>query len=188
MKKELIRKVFSEKRASLGTKEFNALSKQLVTAAINFIEAFNPKVVHCFLPIDAKLEFNTYPIIEFCWKNNIDVLVPISDFQSGTMQSAKFLPDTAISIKKYNIPEPTQPILINEKEIDLVLTPLLAFDLNGYRVGYGKGFYDRFFKLLNPDAQKVGLSLFEPIEIISDKSPFDVQLTNCITPEKTYSF
>ena len=63
---------------------------------------------------------------------------------------------------------------------DMVLVPLLAFDKKGYRVGYGKGFYDRF--LQNIETQKIGLSLFEVIDEINDVHLNDIRLDKCITP------
>lgn len=168
--------------------EFILSSKQIHDNAKKFILKTKPKTIHCFLPIKSKMEFDTEPIINFCWDNSIKVVVPVSDFKSATMKSAEFKRNSQTTVTKYNIPEPINPIWVDEKNIDMVITPLLAFDLNGYRVGYGKGFYDRFFKLLRTDAQKVGVSLFPPIDKIKDISPFDVQLTNCISPEKTFSF
>ena len=188
LEKEAIRKIYFDKRRNLSLNEFQLLSAHLIKNVIQLIKDLKPQTIHCFLPIESKLELDTQPIIDFCWRNNINVVVPVSDFNSNTMKSASFKVDTITEIKKYNIPEPVNPVWVDKKDIDLVITPLLAFDLNGYRVGYGKGFYDRFFNTLNPDVHKVGLSIFEPINEINDKGPYDVPLTNCITPKETYSF
>jgi len=64
----------------------------------------------------------------------------------------------------------------------------LTVDEKGYRVGYGKGFYDRFLQHCRPDCLKVGLSYFPPVAEISDKDEFDVPLDLCITPATTYVF
>ena len=65
---------------------------------------------------------------------------------------------------------------------------LLAFDFKGYRVGYGKGFYDRFFASLPRETKKVGISLFEPCEAIEDVNEHDIPLTHCVTPNKIFTF
>ena len=73
-------------------------------------------------------------------------------------------------------------------EIDLVLVPLLAFDQEGYRVGYGKGYYDKFLSQCREDVIKIGLSFFEPVDAISDINQFDMSLNYCVTPQQVYDF
>ena len=77
---------------------------------------------------------------------------------------------------------------MDAQKIDLVIVPLLAFDIKGYRVGYGKGFYDKYFLKTRPNCIKVGLSFFDPVDMISDKNEFDVPLNYCVTPNKIYEF
>jgi len=134
------------------------------------------------------LGINTFPIIEFCLSQDIQVVVPVTNFSDNTMKSANFNFNTLLTAKKYNIPEPINPSIVNDEIIDFVITPLLAFDLNGFRVGYGKGFYDRFFNLINPKSYKVGLSLFDPIIEIKDVNEHDICLTHCITSHEIYTF
>jgi 5-formyltetrahydrofolate cyclo-ligase len=85
----------------------------------------------------------------------------------------------------YNILEPKEGALY-DGEVDLVLVPLLAFDEQGYRVGYGKGFYDRF--LANLHTRTIGLSFFGPVTKIHDLHEKDIKLDMCITPDKIYNF
>jgi len=66
--------------------------------------------------------------------------------------------------------------------IDAVLIPLLAFDNQGFRVGYGGGFYDRFLPACRPEALKVGLSFFDPVDVIEDKDQYDIPMDYCVTP------
>jgi len=188
LKKDIARKTYLKKRQELPSAKCIEESAQLVQITIELIKKYKPEYVHCFLPIQSKEEINTKPIIEYCWKNNINVLVPVSNFDDGTLKTAEFTPQTKTKQAKYNITEPIDPIWRKNDAIDFVITPLLAFDLKGYRVGYGKGFYDRFFASLNKDVKKIGVSLFEPCKIIDDINENDIPLTHCITPNKTYSF
>ena len=188
LKKNIVRKIYLKKRYALPSNEFEKDSSQLLQNTINLVKKYKPKCIHCFLPIFAKEEINTSIIIEYCWKNNIKVVVPVSNFEEGTMRNAAFSPETKTKQTKNNITEPINPIWIENDNIDLVITPLLAFDLNGYRVGYGRGFYDRFFASLHKDVKKIGISLFMPCEIIEDINENDVPLTCCVTPIKKYSF
>ena len=188
MKKDTARKIYLKKRQELSSSEFEENSSRLIQNTIEHIKKYELKCVHCFLPIHKMDEINTAPIIQYCWENNIKVVVPVSNFEEGTMRNAAFNAETKTKQTKYNITEPIDPIWIENDKIDLVITPLLAFDVKGYRVGYGKGFYDRFFACLHKDVKKIGISLFMPCEIIEDTNEHDVPLTYCVTPNKNYSF
>ena len=72
--------------------------------------------------------------------------------------------------------------------MEVVFIPLLAYDKNGNRVGYGKGFYDKFLAECHPNTIKIGLSFFEPEEIISDVTTSDIQLNYCVTPNRIIKF
>ena len=188
MKKDSLRKKFLKKREELIALKLEEDSLLLNQKCIELIKKYHPKYVHCFLPIHSKGEINTLEIIQYCWKNKINVVVPVSNFDEGTMQQAEFKSDTKTKLTKYNITEPVDPIWINNQCIDIVITPLLAFDLKGYRVGYGGGFYDRFFSSLPLNVKKIGISLFDPCTCIEDITELDMPMTHCITPKKIYTF
>ena len=69
-----------------------------------------------------------------------------------------------------------------------MFVPLLAFDTKGNRIGYGKGFYDRFLADCKPETIKIGLSFFEAEKDFNDVSKDDVQLDYCVTPEELFQF
>ena len=188
MKKDIVRKTYSKKRQELSSSMFEEESFQIVQKTIELIKKYKPECIHCFLPIHSKDEINTIIIIQYCWKNNINVVVPVSNFEDGTLKNAEFKPHTKTKQTKHNITEPVDPIWKKTDNIDIVVTPLLAFDLKGYRVGYGKGFYDRFFSSLHKDAKRIGVSLFEPCNSIENITEQDIPLTHCVTPNKIYSF
>jgi 5-formyltetrahydrofolate cyclo-ligase len=77
-------------------------------------------------------------------------------------------------------PQTCQKVPITD--IDLVIIPLLAFDASGNRVGYGKGFYDRFLQDCRPDTLKIGVCLDEPVQRIDDVEAHDIPLDLCISP------
>ena len=188
MIKNIIRKTYLKKRQELSSSKFEEESSLLVQNTIELIKKYKPECIHCFLPIYSKSEINTTPIIQYCWEKNIDVVVPVSNFEDGTLKTAKFRPNTKTKQTKNNITEPIDPVWETNDNINIVITPLLAFDPKGHRVGYGKGFYDRFFASLNKDAKRIGISLFNPCKGIENINEYDVPLTHCVTPDKTYSF
>ena len=188
LKKDIIRQDYAKKRQELSSLQFQEASSKLIQNTIELIKKYNLKCIHCFLPIESKDEINTTLIIQYCWENNIHVVVPVSNFDDGTLKTAEFKPHTKTKLTKHHIPEPIDPVWTKSVAIDLVITPLLAFDLKGYRVGYGKGFYDRFFASLPSGTKKVGISLFDPCEAIEDVNEHDIPLTHCVTPNKIYTF
>lgn len=187
MTKEEYRISFKNKRKALSSTTFQQYCTQLTSISINYIKTTQPKTVHIFLPIIEQYEIITQPIIDHCWANNITTVLPVSDFNTQTIKSALYDATTELKKNKYNIPEPTTPVWLAGKSIDIVFTPLLAFDTLGNRLGYGGGFYDRFFASI-PEVKKVGLSLFEPIENNLPTERFDFRLNHCITPKNIYSF
>ena len=72
--------------------------------------------------------------------------------------------------------------------MDMVITPLVYCDKKGNRIGYGKGFYDRFLSKINRNALKVGVGIFTPDEEIIDVSPADVALDYLVTSSEVFSF
>jgi 5-formyltetrahydrofolate cyclo-ligase len=89
---------------------------------------------------------------------------------------------------KFNILEPIGGAVVPPNSFDLIFVPLVAFDERGYRVGYGKGYYDRYLAQCRPDAIKIGFSFFDAVEYIEDIDEFDVPLNLCITPHRIYEF
>lgn len=117
------------------------------------------------------------------------MVVPRCNFKTKTMEAILFDPEATVLVKnKQQIPEPLYGETVDPKLIDAIIIPLLAFDQQGHRVGYGGGFYDRFLEKCRPDVLKIGVSLFPPVAKILDTHHQDVCLTHCITPEKIYDF
>jgi 5-formyltetrahydrofolate cyclo-ligase len=96
--------------------------------------------------------------------------------------------ETVYQRNAYGLTEPKSGEPIDPGDIDVIFVPLLACDITGHRVGYGKGFYDKFLVQCNSDVVKIAFSYFEPVDKIDDADVFDVPLDFCITPEKVYEF
>ena len=96
--------------------------------------------------------------------------------------------NTEFVINKLGIREPIADVEFDKSLIEIIIVPLLVFDRKGHRVGYGGGYYDRFMSNAPKNVVKIGLSLFEPIDEISDINQNDIELNFVVTPSKTYSF
>ena len=159
---------------------------------INFQSADIP-FIHSLLsywPIEENNEPDTHLFTEFLKFKNPELQVgyPVADFETGIMKAAATDIDTPFTKKELNIYEPESDDIIEADELDMVFVPLLAFDTRGYRVGYGKGFYDKYLDGCRSDCIKVGFSYFGPVSSIDDHHEFDVPLHLCITPQTIYVF
>ena len=185
MNKIEARKKYFKLREKLDYEQLVSKSISIANNALNLpIWGFN--FFHIFLSIQNKFEVDTTPIINILIGKDKEILISKSDFNNLSMKSYIFNEETLLKKNKYGIPEP-----INGKEfkenIDVIFIPLLAYDKKGNRVGYGKGFYDRFLSNQKNNIIKVGLSFFGPEETV-EKKEFDQSLDYCITPEKVFSF
>lgn len=88
----------------------------------------------------------------------------------------------------FGIAEPQSGDQIDPAAFDLVFVPLLGFDKSGNRIGYGKGFYDKFLSECRINAIKIGLSFLDTIDLSFEPDPWDIRLDYVITPDKLYKF
>jgi len=143
---------------------------------------------HVFLPIEEQKEINTEYILHLLSGKDKEILISKSDFETREMTHFLLTDNTKIRKNEYNIPEPVDGIEVPASKIEVVFVPLLAFDIQGNRIGYGKGFYDKFLAACKPETLKIGLSFFEAENQIDDVFESDIKLDFCVTPEKVYDF
>ena len=184
MTKQDLRKLYLEKRAALSEADVAQLSFQIYQNFFSNIDLSFVRVLHTFLPITSKREVDTWLIIDRIRREfpQIRLSIPRVNNKTGELENIYFEGLHQLETNAWGIQEPKQGVPTESDKIDLVLVPLLVFDKNGDRVGYGKGYYDRFLKLCRSDCKKIGLSLFEAIEKISSEE-YDVRLNGVITPE-----
>ena len=140
--------------------------------------------------MDIQKEVDTHSVVQFLKFSNpgLHIVVPKTGTEGNSMTHYLYDEHTVLVENRYHIMEPAGGERVASSDIDLVLVPLLAFDERGNRVGYGKGFYDRFLAECRKDVIKVGLSFFEAESLIKDTDEFDIPLTYCVTPQKVYEF
>ena len=143
---------------------------------------------HVFLPIIEFNEIDTEFLLHVLSGKDKDIVLSKSDFESRAMTHYLLTDNTTIRKNTYNIPEPVNGLEVPTSKIDVVFVPLVAFDVYGNRVGYGKGFYDKFLAECRADTIKVGLSFFEPVELIEGILDTDIRLDFCVTPDRVYTF
>lgn len=187
MTKSELRKKYKSLRNALSTSQIDDLSMSVANQLLK-LPVWEFSFYHIFLAIEEKKEVNTDYILNILSGKDKNIVLSKSDFKSGLMTHFLLTDNTKIKKNSYNIPEPVDGIEILNDKIDVIFIPLLAFDTKGNRVGYGKGFYDRFLADCKPQTIKIGLSFFEAETEINNVFESDVKLDFCVTPEKIYNF
>ena len=185
--KKNLRKKYKTLRQSLADATLEEMSLAIANRVLE-LPIWDKTYFHVFLPITEQKEVDTELILHLLSGKDKEVLISKSNFETREMIHYLLTDNTRIAKNEYNIPEPVDGIEVPSKKIEVVFVPLLAYDKKGNRVGYGKGFYDKFLLDCKPDVIKIGLSFFEPEEEISDIFEGDVKLDYCVTPTEIYIF
>ncbi len=189
MLKAQARKLYKEKRQVLSAMERAKLDDllliQLQTLQLPFIT-----FLLSYWPMEQNKEPNTHLFTDYLEFQNPELIIcyPKTNFIDQTMLALQTNDDTRFRKNEYSLYEPQDGVIINPSGIDMVFVPLLSFDKRGVRVGYGKGFYDRYLALCRRECLKIGFSYFEPVDEIEDAGLFDVPLNLCVTPGTVYVF
>lgn len=187
--KQALRKIYREKRIGLSTEKFHQLHDQLMMQ-VDALEFGPSQTIHLFLPIAGNKEPDTFAIAGRLRQRYPDMRIVLPKTEPGTHEMKHLIWDanTELVQNHWGIPEPVTGTAVQPQEIDAVFLPLLAFDELGNRVGYGKGYYDRFLAECRQTVRKIGLSLFEAVEAINDVSAHDVAMDLCLTPTRIWTF
>lgn len=187
MNKRDLRKKYKELRQQLSEAAIEDKSIAIANRLLQ-LDIWDYTYFHLFLTIEEQKEVDTEYILQILAGKDKEIVVSKSNFETLEMTNYLLTDSTKFQKNKYNIFEPVDGIEVLNSKIEVVFVPLLAYDKKGNRVGYGKGFYDLFLSKCNDDIIKVGLSFFEPEDIIDDVFETDVRLDYCITPLKVYTF
>ena len=146
-----------------------------------YIQTKNFKFINCYISFRSEVE--TRDFIEAEIKMGIRVVVPVVEELDGK----KLLIHTEISgltnLKKgmFGLEEPVERKPSSLQSLDAVIVPLAAFDRRGNRLGYGKGFYDKFLRELPKSIERIGIAFstqeFEHIPSLPHDEPLDLIVT-----------
>lgn len=187
MTKAELRRLYKKKRQELSFETIETYSLDISNQLLQ-LPIWNASFYHIFLSITEHKEVNTDFILNILSGKDKNIIISKSDFESFKMIHYLLLDTTLIKKNAWNIPEPVDGIEVNTDKIDVVFVPLLAFDQQGHRIGYGKGFYDKFLSECKPGTLKIGLSFFEAEEKFKEVFETDIALDYCVTPHEIYQF
>jgi len=155
--KKRLRKAMKAERLALAKEEWQSRSARIVQNILALEKFQHASVIHAFIPDENRNEVNLIPLLEWIISNQKKLLVPV--VEEGELISVELTSFNHLERNSFGVLEPIERVPSSlESEIDLVLVPLLAVDSKGNRLGYGKGYYDRFFKRLNSQAFKLGVA------------------------------
>ncbi|MGJ3234238.1 5-formyltetrahydrofolate cyclo-ligase [Marivirga sp.] len=188
MDKNTLRKVYLEKRKFLSQAEYERRNQMLYHRLIKFLENNLVKSIHTFIPIKKNKEPDVFPFVQYLWteKPEVDVITGVSDLHNPIMQHMKITQSTTFLENKWGIPEPKDGEIYPIDKIECVLVPMIAGTKSGHRIGYGKGYYDRFLAKCNPKTEFVGINLGPLLEGDLFIDRYDIAMHKMITPFEEY--
>ena len=191
MKKKDIRDIYKEKRLQLSLAQIKKLD-DLLLIQFQKLRIDIPALIMTYSPMKKFNEFDPQLVTDYCYFKNpgqqLSYPLIVEQGEKAEITAVVADDESLFVTNRYGIDEPVDGIDMFPAEIDMVIVPLLAFDKKGNRVGYGKGYYDRFLKLCRKDCLKIGFSYFDCVEKIDDINQYDVKLDYCITPDRIFAF
>jgi len=154
--KEATRALMAERRGAISAECRRIMSETISAHVLSLPEVMSARLIDLYIPLPAHPEVNTWPLVEALTLLDKQLAVPV--VQDQELCSALYRKGEPLRGARFGQPEPEVLVKADEAMLDVVLIPLLAFDRSGYRLGYGKGFYDRFL-------HRLSLEGFRPLRI-----------------------
>jgi len=194
-----LRRMFRERRNSLRRADQEQAASDLITRCREANLFDNCHAVALYTTHDGEL--NTGPLIEYLWQQNIQVYLPVvHPFSRGNLLFLRYSPSSSMQPNRYGILEPVLDVtqVIPPKQLDILFTPLVAFDLAGNRLGMGGGFYDRTLAALLDCAGQTSPET-RPVKVIGlahecqktetlPTASWDIPIPLVLSPERLYQF
>ncbi len=180
-----------QRRNAIRPAEQALFAQQAMERLLSIVKQQGVQRIAVYLTNDGELD--TQPLIQALWQNQIEVYLPrLHPFSRGNLIFLAYTADTPLIINKLNIAEPKLDItkMVLPHELDMIVTPLVAFDASGARMGMGGGYYDRTLS----NWQTLGKPL--PVGYAHDcqqviqlnQADWDVPLPMIITPTEVFDF
>ena len=184
--KTVIRKTIIRKRETLSDTERNEKSLTIAQRLFELDEFKKSTAVLCFLSLSHEVQ--TDVMIRESFRLGKEVFVPLLNDKQGDLQVARIPSlDVGFVVGNYGVREPAREVrkIVSPSCVDFVITPGLAFDVYGNRIGYGSGYYDRLLNKLSRDAIQIGVGYdFQVLDSVPH-SDLDKSVQFVITETKT---
>ena len=181
--KKLIRTSILEKRNSLTTREIKEAEQLIINNLMKLNQFMQSQNVFCYLSF--RSEVPTKGIIAHCQQQGKNVYIPVCVNETKEMIISLYDHEVNLAASNYGVQEPTkETIKIADRDIlDTAIVPGAVFDSRGYRIGYGAGYYDKFFAHTKKKIYKIALAFsFQIIDEVPTDD-FDIPV-DCIITEQ----
>jgi len=182
--KSSLREKISLMRETLNSKEINQKSQCICERLMN--TDMYKRSINIFTYLNFKNEVRTDFLIDLGIKNGKGMYIPLCNTIIKELIVCKMDDWEGLTLSKFGIfePKPDSIKIGNRKLIDLVIVPGIVFDRKGNRIGYGAGYYDKFFASLKNDVTKIGVCYsFQLVDSIIPSS-YDIPMDYIITEEE----
>lgn len=177
------RKQARQARRALSDDERDSRSLDIAAVVCRMPAFLSATDIGCYLPLAE--EVNTWPIIERAWRMKKRVFVPVVD-RRHQLRFIRLEKNSALKRGALGVLEPDSGVLIDRRRLSFIVTPLVAFDTRGHRIGMGGGYYDRAFAFLKgrrfyrrPRLVGVAFACQQVDEIVP--KPWDIPLFQTVT-------
>jgi 5-formyltetrahydrofolate cyclo-ligase len=191
VKRQIIRTDYRNKRQMLSAEQQSIAANKILNTCIKSTQLDKVQTIACYIANDG--EIDPTAIIDYCWQQGKSVLLPaLHPFSKGHLLFVEYLPNSATRKNCFGINEPivTGSNLCILENIELILTPLVAFDVMGNRLGMGGGYYDRTLAPIRRNSlqtQLIGLAhaCQQTDRLLTDS--WDIPLNAIATPDQFFS-
>lgn len=180
--KAILRNKLLEKRENLSEAERRQASEKIVKRLTQQPEFQQAEIIHCYVSISSRNEVNTLFLIQEMLQGNKRVVAPITNFDSGKLSHIILHSFDDLKPNKWGVLEPEPGTEVDSPALDLIIVPMVGGDPQGNRLGYGKGFYDRF--LAEVECPAIGLCFEKCMVKAIPVEKFDICLSRIITEKR----
>lgn len=183
--KEELRQQLLEQRKAIPEPEFYGASATIIEKLKDQREYQQAQTIHCYVSMNKRREVETKALIQEMLYKGREVIVPVTSIDEGILTHIRLQNYDDLEENKWGVLEPIRGTEVSPKQLDIVIVPMVGGDRRGNRLGYGKGFYDRFLN----EVQCTTIGLIFDCNIVSEipTQEFDIPLDKIITEKNIFT-
>jgi len=185
--KKEIRKEILQKRDSINERDRKLMDEEIFNRLVNSDEYKKAKSIFAF--VSFKSEVNTHKFIEYALSQGKTIGVPKIRKKEEGMEVFKIHSLSDLESGYFGVMEPIESCeKINKDNIDFILMPGAVFDEKGGRIGYGRGFYDKFLSDVKDSVPKIAIAYELQIIDSVPMEEYDIKIDGIITEKRVIKF